>query len=273
VIAALVLLAGGAGIGYALNNSSSAQKLNDLQAKYDAVQTQLDNLGPRIHDYEAGLDEAKNISRSGDQGDAANSSSSTDNSSADSSTKLTPATATEPFTKDNVIVVNKKHPLPQDYAPGENAEAAAAAHQFVAAAQAAGVDVLQDNWSSYRSYTYQAGLYNNYVNQSGQAAADTYSARPGYSEHQTGLAFDLKDSTGQLYRNGDDSYDSSNDWLAQHCAEYGFILRYKDAWQGITGYVGEPWHFRYLGKDLAQKVTDSGKTLEEYLSVDGGESY
>ena len=96
-----------------------------------------------------------------------------------------------------VVIANKKHPLAKDYAPGENPEALAAFQQLVADMQAKGFDV-SNNYSGFRSYETQATLYQSYVNQEGQAVADTYSARPGYSEHQTGLAFDILDSAGNL---------------------------------------------------------------------------
>ncbi|MDR1861563.1 MAG: M15 family metallopeptidase [Candidatus Ancillula sp.] len=183
---------------------------------------------------------------------------------------LTPQTATEPFTRDGVIVVNKKHPLPESYNPGENPEAVAALKKLIQSGKAAGLDLI-DSWSGFRSYTYQSTLFNNYSASSGVTAAETYSARPGYSEHQTGLAFDLKDSTQNLYRIDDPTYKFDTDWVAQHCSDFGFILRYRDEWQSETGYVGEPWHLRYLGVELAKKVATSGKTLEAYLGVEGGD--
>ncbi|MCL1929710.1 M15 family metallopeptidase [Candidatus Saccharibacteria bacterium] len=173
------------------------------------------------------------------------------------------------FYKDGVLVVNKKHGLPSDYSPGENEEALASLKNLIAAGRAAGVDLI-NSWSGFRSYETQALLYSSYVAQDGVALVDTYSARPGFSEHQTGLAFDLKDSTGDLYRIGDSTYDPATDWVALHAHEYGFIVRYFDATQAITGYGGEPWHLRYLGIDLAGAVYNSGLTLEEYLGVPGG---
>ena len=174
------------------------------------------------------------------------------------------------FYKDGILVVNKKHGLPADYSPSENPEAVAHLKELIAAGQANGIDLIY-SWSGFRSYSTQAQLYNSYVAQDGVAVADTYSARPGFSEHQTGLAFDLKDHTGNLYRIGDSSYDPTSDWVALNAHQYGFIVRYFDSTQGITGYVGEPWHLRYLGVDLAAKVYQSNLTLEEYLDVPGGD--
>lgn len=115
--------------------------------------------------------------------------------------------------------------------------------------------------SGYRSYDYQSDLYNQYVARDGVEAADRYSARPGYSEHQTGLAFDI----GSIDNNY--GYTPAGQWLAQNAHTYGFIIRYPEGKESITGYMYEPWHVRYLGKDVAQQVYASGLTLEEFLQI------
>ena len=158
-----------------------------------------------------------------------------------------------------ILVVNKKYGLPKTYNPGENKEAKNALSKMQADASALGLSLKLI--SGFRTYSYQAGLYNRYVQKDGQAKADTYSARPGHSEHQTGLAFDvgqLKDSFGDT---------PSGKWLAQNCHLYGFIIRYPEGKSHITGYKYEPWHIRYLGIDVATKVKESGLTLEEYLGI------
>ena len=116
--------------------------------------------------------------------------------------------------------------------------------------------------SGFRSYDYQAQIYNNYVARDGQTLADTYSARPGYSEHQSGLAIDVN----QI----DDSFAGTPEavWLENHCHEYGFILRYPKGKENITGYQYESWHVRYVGTDLSYAVHASGLTLEEYFGID-----
>mgnify|MGYP000995636074 CR=1 FL=1 len=115
--------------------------------------------------------------------------------------------------------------------------------------------------SGYRSYSRQQTLYNNYVKSDGKALADTYSSRPGYSEHQTGLCFDLNTI--------DDSFGNTKEsaWLEQHAQEYGFIIRFPKGKDAQTGYQYEPWHLRYLGIDMATKVYNSGLSLEEYLGI------
>lgn len=112
--------------------------------------------------------------------------------------------------------------------------------------------------SGYRSYEYQEKLYNQYVSKDGQENADTYSARPGHSEHQTGLAIDLNDIS--------DSFGNTDEfkWLSENAYKYGFILRYPRDLTNITGYVYEPWHYRYVGNEIAKYIHETGITYDEY---------
>lgn len=161
---------------------------------------------------------------------------------------------------DGILIANKKYPLPKDYAPGkldDTVQAALAEMQKAAARDGLSLYVV----SGYRSYDYQGQLYRNYCARDGQAAADRYSARPGYSEHQTGLAFDLN-STSNSFAGTPEAK-----WIAAHAQEYGFIVRYPQGKESLTGYQYEPWHLRYLGKELAKAVYDSGLCLEEYLGI------
>ncbi|HFI0468030.1 TPA: LD-carboxypeptidase LdcB/DacB [Streptococcus suis] len=163
-----------------------------------------------------------------------------------------------------IIIANKKHPLSASYAPGEDPQALAAFQQLIADMQAQGF-AISSNYSGFRSYETQAGLYQNYVNQDGQAAADRYSARPGYSEHQTGLAFDIIDANGSLLQEP-----VASQWLASNAHNYGFIVRYLPGKEYSTGYMAESWHVRYIGQE-ATDIYNSGLTLEEYFGVPGGE--
>lgn len=163
-----------------------------------------------------------------------------------------------------VIIVNKKHALSSNYGYGEDSTALAAFQDLLAAMTAQGFAV-SDAYSGFRSYDTQAGLYQNYVARDGQAAADRYSARPGHSEHQTGLAFDIIDSNGQLLEEP-----VASQWLLDHAHEYGFIVRYLEGKEAITGYMPEPWHIRYIGAE-AEAIAASGLTLEEYFNVPGGD--
>ena len=160
---------------------------------------------------------------------------------------------------DGILIANKTYALPSDYAPGVDPEAEAAFHEMQTAAAELGLNLYIS--SGYRSYDYQAGLYQRYVDRSGQAEADRYSARPGHSEHQTGLAFDLNTISDE-FKDTDEGK-----WVAENCHKYGFIVRYPEDKEAITGYMYEPWHIRYLGTDIATNVFESGLCLEEYLGI------
>jgi D-alanyl-D-alanine carboxypeptidase len=166
---------------------------------------------------------------------------------------------------DGILIVNKEHALPSSYNPGENPEAQKALHQLLDDAQKDGINLYKI--SGYRSYPTQVKLYDSYAKRDGKKAADKYSARPGYSEHQTGLTFDLggKNSDKNLYASFGKTKEGQ--WIANNAYKYGFIVRYPKGKEKITGYQYEPWHIRYLGKDKATKVHKSGKTLEEYVGL------
>lgn len=181
------------------------------------------------------------------------------------------------------VVVNKQHPLSViDYVPSDliatngatiSAKARADFEAMMTAATSQGVNLIAS--SSYRSYATQDSLYNNYVASSGQAAADTFSAKPGYSEHQTGLAIDFTGASNPNC-NYDDCYATTAEgsWLATHAAEFGFLLRYTTEKQSITGYKNEPWHYRYIGRELAEQMKNQQiSTLEEFFNISGGISY
>ncbi len=160
-----------------------------------------------------------------------------------------------------VLIANKSYSLPSSYNPGAILpEALSSFYTMQADAAKAGLNL----WitSGYRSYSYQAQLYNSYAARDGYAKADTYSARPGYSEHQTGLAMDINVAGDQF------GLTPESKWLAANCYKYGFVIRYMNGKQNITGYKYEPWHVRYLGKDLAKEVYDSGLCLEEFFCID-----
>lgn len=119
--------------------------------------------------------------------------------------------------------------------------------------------------SGYRSYGTQRDLYNSYVKNHGQAAADKYSAKPGQSEHQTGLSMDI--TCAAMNFQLDDTFGNTDEgkWVSENAHRFGFIVRYPKGKEDITGYFYEPWHIRYLGVELATKVYESGLTLEEYM--------
>ncbi|MGX9136255.1 M15 family metallopeptidase [Rummeliibacillus sp. JY-2-4R] len=165
-----------------------------------------------------------------------------------------------------ILVVSKKYPLPADFAPGGDREARDAFDELNAAAL---LDGFQFNaFSTYRSYDRQVGLYDAYVKRDGKEAADTYSARPGYSEHQSGLAFDI----GEVGNEEDFADNKFGDteagkWIAKNAHKFGFIMRYPKGKEAVTGYMHESWHFRYVGKKIATEIYNKNETLEEYLGI------
>jgi len=176
------------------------------------------------------------------------------------------------------VVVNKKHCInPPSWAPadltslkGYLMRGVTADHmqQMIQAATAAGLPFGLT--SAYRSYSDQVATYNNWVQVNGSTtAADTVSARPGYSEHQTGLAADLDTGSCVLECFGGTAQYA---WLKQNAASFGFIERYPSGLTGVTGYSPEPWHWRYVGSETALAMKRSGvQTLEEYLGISGGD--
>lgn len=157
-----------------------------------------------------------------------------------------------------ILIVNKKYSLPSNYG-GVNKTASDALSLLQQAANKNGFSLPLI--SGYRSYSTQNTIYNNYIKKWGQEYTDTVSARPGHSEHQTGLAFDV----GQL----SNSYGETKEgiWLKENCYKYGFILRYLKGKENITGYAYEPWHIRYVGVDIATEIMKKNLTLEEYLGI------
>ena len=179
------------------------------------------------------------------------------------------------------VVVNKKHCIqPVTFAPNDLVESRGATlsakainsfNALMSAADAANEPLAVT--SSYRSYSDQVSTYAYWVNTSGADGADTYSARPGYSEHQTGLAFDVADSA-RKYVLSDFIKTSQYQWLLAHAAEYGFIQRYYAGYESITGYSAEEWHYRYVGVTVAKDMQAKGiKTLEQYWNITGGNYY
>lgn len=178
--------------------------------------------------------------------------------------------------KGYAILVNKYTSLPEKYAPDDIVEMSnwyaypgnsirkdvyAAFKEMSEAAKEDGYTLIVN--SSYRSYDEQKEIYDDYDNNRGKEYADKYAARPDYSEHQTGLSLDIF-SPGANMSNFANT--ETYKWLSENCFKYGFILRYPEGKQDITGYNYEAWHYRYLGKDLAKKVYDSGLTYDEYYA-------
>ncbi len=163
---------------------------------------------------------------------------------------------------DGIIVVNKTYPIPSSYGDGLLEETKQAFQEMNSDALPLGLNLYIS--SGYRSYSLQEDLYSGYVLRDGKEAADTYSARAGHSEHQTGLAFDLNSISDEFTNTPEGKWVHENAW------RYGLILRYPYGKDDITGYKHESWHLRYVGKELAEKLYNNGDwiTLEEYFGID-----
>jgi len=193
-----------------------------------------------------------------------------DDSGADGFEGATPVGITDKYYKiyningftfiDGLLIANKTYSLPQNYAPGGLYEECETAFYTLQSAAAKDGQYMYLN-SGYRSYASQQSIYTEYVYSYGYAYAEAQAARPGHSEHQTGLAIDVTNSSG--YFTGS----SQAAWLKENCADYGFILRYPEGKSDKTGYNAEAWHIRYVGLEHAQKITASGLCLEEYYGI------
>ncbi|MFL6555085.1 MAG: D-alanyl-D-alanine carboxypeptidase family protein [Bacillus sp. (in: firmicutes)] len=182
------------------------------------------------------------------------------------------------------VLVNKLNKLPDNFQPNDlvypdipftfeqkaekrqmRSSAGAAIEKLFAGAKQQGVNLL--GVSAYRSHTSQEALFNYYVNQDGYDEAIKYSAAPGTSEHETGLAIDVTGGDGKCA--AEDCFEGTKEanWLQNHAAEYGFIIRYPKGKDEITGYQYEPWHLRYVGKAIAKEIMNRGITLEEYVDA------
>lgn len=186
------------------------------------------------------------------------------------------------------VVVNKKRPLsPKNYAPANlttpnmdvessdmqvNSEVASALKTLANAAAADGVSLMVV--SAYRSYDMQVNIYDSEVRGFGQEQADRESARPGHSEHQTGWAADLGATNGKCEIKVCFADTNEGKWLAANAYKYGFIIRYAEGKEHITGYMYEPWHIRFVGKELAAEMRRTGiQTLEEFFGLPAASSY
>ena len=179
------------------------------------------------------------------------------------------------------VLVNKQNSVDRSYVPDDlegikyyaadrtasarfmKSEAAAAFHELAEAAMEEGHKIVIT--TAYRSYDFQSTLYNNYVANYGQAEADTFSAKPGTSEHQTGLATDVSSPSVNYQLTSDYINTPEGTWLNDNAHKFGFIIRYQKDKESITGYIYEPWHIRYVGKTAAKEIYEQGLALEEYL--------
>jgi LAS superfamily LD-carboxypeptidase LdcB len=194
-------------------------------------------------------------------------------------------------TDDWLILVNKTHPLSKEYVPtdmvhikycvGNHAESmrymravpAEYFHEMIEAAAAVGYEI--GIRTAYRSFEQQYNIFWNYVAKDGESAANKYRARPGQSEHQTGLCADVTSPSVEYTLTTDYGETPEGIWLSENACYYGFIVRYSLGKESITGYQYEPWHLRYVGEKAATEMVENDFTLEEYLEElyrQGGES-
>lgn len=188
-------------------------------------------------------------------------------------------------TDDVLIVINKKRYLAADYKPGDlvipnvkfsfdgehekkymRKEAASALEELFTQAKEEGIHLFA--LSGYRSYSTQERIFNNRANKVGEEEANKLSARPGESEHQTGLAMDITSQSVQFDLTQEFGNIAEGKWVKDNAHKFGFIIRYLEDKTDITGYSYEPWHIRYVGKDVAEKIYKDGITLEEYFEFE-----
>lgn len=187
------------------------------------------------------------------------------------------------------VVVNKKNGIPESFTPELtvpkvklrlssseeqmqiNTTTAPVMKELFDAAQEDGVKLIFG--SGYRSGALQKQFYDSYITKDGQEAADTYSARPGHSEHQTGFSADIDSPDNKCHLEICWEDTTEGQWLKNNAYKYGFIIRYPKDKQSITGYQYEPWHIRYVGKELSQEIQKTGKTLEEFFDMPPAPDY
>jgi D-alanyl-D-alanine carboxypeptidase len=180
-----------------------------------------------------------------------------------------------------LILVNKQNPIDEAYKPDDltkikyfvsdrsettrymREEAAESFHLLVEKAAEEGLELKMT--TAYRSYNFQKVLFDSYVEREGEAAANTYSARPGQSEHQTGLSADVSSPSVDYQLSNDYGKTEEGRWLAENAHRFGFIIRFPKGKEEITGYQYEPWHIRYVGLVAAKEIYERDLTLEEFL--------
>lgn len=165
----------------------------------------------------------------------------------------------KPVYINGILIVNKDISLPKSYNPGLNKKMLVCYYlmKMCALKDGAKLNII----SGFRSYDYQEKIYKIYIKEFGEKKTNTFSAKPGHSEHQTGLAIDICEDSDQFIGSKEDI------WLQQNAHKFGFIIRYPKGKEHITGYKYEPWHLRYVGRKHAKKIYCGNITLEEYLKL------
>ncbi|MGL4874617.1 MAG: M15 family metallopeptidase [Clostridium sp.] len=176
-----------------------------------------------------------------------------------------PLEISSPLYINNILLVNKDYALPHNFNPGNNKEMLGAFKKMQEAAKKDNISIAIG--SSFRSYSYQNNLYKSYVKSVGEKNADKFSAKPGHSEHQSGLTLDILGSDPKTNINSKFDNTKESKWLLANAHKFGFILRYPKGKESITGYKYESWHYRYIGVSHSKYFYENTLTLEEYLNL------
>ena len=171
----------------------------------------------------------------------------------------------KPLYIDGIVIVNKDYKLPKNYKSPREQEALNAFEKMKKDASKEGIAL--NIRSGYRSYNTQISLFNRYAQNDGREVANTYSAKPGNSEHQTGLALDITNRNTNLAPGSWFDNTPEAKWLYENAYKYGFILRYPEGKEHITGYIYESWHYRYVGVEHSENFNMNNLTLEEYVGL------
>jgi len=235
---------------------------------------------PWTHPSGAGSSQQQNSSSS--QGGTLEKSSGTDSSKNTVSAMSQSGVHVVADPESNLVLVNKYFKLPDSYVPSDlvdldvpfisgksekkkmRAAAAEPLKEMFAAAKRDGVQLA--GVSAYRSHKTQVALFNYYVRRDGEKKAQNFSARPGTSEHETGLAIDVSGINGKYAATQEFGKTPEAAWLAKHAQDYGFIVRYPEGKETVTGYEYEAWHLRYVGLPASKKMVEKHQALEEYLN-------
>ncbi|MFG6116290.1 D-alanyl-D-alanine carboxypeptidase family protein [Halobacillus sp. MO56] len=261
------------------SDSSSKQENTDQEKGSEDTESTGDDSEPQKNQKEADTTqkESQNDKQSGDEKkDKQTESASGDGSGSELVTVEEPHAIT--------VVVNKNRKLPEGFEPRDltvpevpfpfnefhqkkqlRLEAAEALEELFRGAKQDGLELVAA--SGYRSYERQKQIYQNNVRQNGEEHANQFSAKPGTSEHQTGLAMDVTSATAAFKLQQSFIETKEGKWLEDNAHEYGFIIRYPEGKSDITGYAYEPWHLRYVGKETATEIHQEQETLEEFFGL------
>ena len=266
-----------------INQQSSGSKQPSSTDKKEAENKTSNSVEQKVQNKE---EQSKTSKQQGKQEESASAQNKSNQNQAQNGTTTSSEDGIEVVAQPESIpvLVNKQRKLPENYSPQDlvttsipylssataekrklRSEAASAISRLFDGAKADGINLL--GVSGYRSHATQVSLFNYYVQKDGYEKARTYSAVPGTSEHETGLAIDVTGGDGRCAAEDCFGGTAEAKWLQENVADYGFIIRYPKGKDAITGYKYEPWHLRYVGKAIASEIMKRGITLEEYFNA------